>query len=553
MTEPLTYPLPANEAERLAVLRECAILDTDPEAEFDDLLTIAAKICDTPVASITLIDETRQWFKASIGMGITETPRRISFCAHTICQPNGEILQVPDATRDTRFANYDNVTGPPGIRFYAGAPLITHDGFALGSLCLVDRRPRQLDDNQLRTLRILSRHVVNALELRRLLHAQERTIARLEQTRCELEAARAVAEQSSAAKSRFLAATSHEIRTPLNAIIGMSTLLTDANLTAAQRDCTETIRSAGEILLALVNDILDLSKIESGRLELDLRPFHLATGINRALDCLRGAARTKGLKLETRLAPGLPDHVVGDPTRIQQILVNLVANAIKFTTTGSVTLDVSLVDNQLHLAVTDTGIGIPADRIDRLFQDYNQADRSTTRTHGGTGLGLSISKRLAELHGGRIWVESIEGRGSTFHVAVADTRPDPSAIGASPEAAQPHADFAAAHPFNILVADDNPVNQKVAGMLLKRLGYQPAFADDGQAALEAALSGRHDLVLMDSEMPRLDGIAATARIRREIPLGRQPLIVAVTPHAANEDRQRLRDAVMDDSLPKPGR
>lgn len=554
---PLTYPLPSDELHRLAVLRDCAILDTAPEQEYDDLLSLVASLCRAPLASITLIDEARQWFKARIGFDVSETPRGISLCAHTICQSDGEPLVIADATQDVRFANYSNVVGPPGIRFYAGMPLVTHDGAAIGSLCVLDRRPRELSEPQLRALRVLGRHVVNALELRRLVRRQGDTIQALEATQRDLQEARAAAERASASKSRFLAATSHEIRTPLNAIIGMTTLLSDSSLTGPARECADTIRSSGEILLTLVNDILDLSKIESGRLLLDPTPFTLSTALSRALDCVRGAAKIKNITLEFYLAPDLPDTVVGDVARLQQILINLIANAVKFTAVGRVLVSVQLdpagtsAQPLLAFSVADTGIGIAPDILPKLFQDYAQADSSTARHYGGTGLGLAISKQLVELHGGQISVESTPGQGSTFHFTFAVRSSDAAPAVSTAPRLDPA--FAAAHPLRILVADDNPVNLRVAGMFLQRLGYAPAFAPDGQEAIALLCATDYDVVFMDIEMPRLDGLTATRRIRAEISSSRQPRIVALTAQTLAEDRARLHEAGMDDHLSKPFR
>jgi two-component system, sensor histidine kinase len=551
----LPYPLPPDENRRLEILRECRILDTSPEDDYDDLLALVAGICEAPLASITLIDEARQWFKARIGFTVSETSRDIALCAHTICQPEGQPLIVPDASLDPRFAAYPNVTGEPGIRFYAGMPLVTHDGAAVGSLCVIDRRPRDLQPRQLLALRVVGRQLVNTLELRRLVHRQTHVIAHLEQARKEIEAARVCAEKATAAKSRFLAAMTHEIRTPLNAIIGMSTVLADGPLETSQKECAETIRSSGEILYALANDILDFSKIESGRLELEKVPFTLATAVNRAADCLRGAAKNKGLKLEIAFASDLPARVVGDATRLQQILVNLLANAIKFTSHGRVRIEASLSDEGtpaapvLAFAVADTGIGIAPEHLAGLFRDYAQAEPSTSRRYGGTGLGLSISKCLAELHGGHIWVESVPGKGSTFRFTL-KVGPATEPVQTTP-ITKHDATFATVHPLKVLVADDNPVNLKVAGMLLRRLGYQPAFVRDGAEALASLRADAYDVVLMDVEMPVLDGLAATERIRREFPLGRQPRIIALTAHAMKDQSARFIEAGMDDYLAKP--
>jgi signal transduction histidine kinase/CheY-like chemotaxis protein len=555
---PVPYPIPENEAARLQALRECAILDTAPEPEYDDLVALAASICATPLAAISLIDDARQWFKARVGIDARETSRELSFCAHTICQPGGEPLVVDDASADERFATYANVACAEGLRFYAGVPLVTQDGAAIGSLCVADLRPRRMGDKELVALRTLGRHLINALELRRLVRRQAVTIADLERTRRALDEARMAAERATEAKSRFLASMSHEIRTPLNAILGMTTLLADLPLEGEARECSDTIRSSGEILLGLVNDILDLSKIESGRLVLDPAPFDPADIVRRSADCLRGAARAKDLSLELRIAPEIPARVVGDSVRLRQILVNLLANAIKFTARGGVVVEASLAPASdsgapvLAFAVSDTGIGIAPDRVVNLFNDYAQAEASTARHYGGTGLGLAISKRLAEAHGGRIWVESTPGQGSTFRFTFA-VRPSPAGADEAPPAVAPALDrgFAAAHPLEVLVADDNPVNLRVAGLLLERLGYRPAFARDGEDALRQLHARRFDLLLLDIEMPVLDGVATAARVREEFAEASRPRVVALTGHAVADERRRLAVAGMDDHLCKP--
>jgi signal transduction histidine kinase/CheY-like chemotaxis protein len=552
-------PIPANDTERVQILRSLGLLDSPPEPDYDELTHLAAQICQVPIALMTLIDRDRQWFKSQVGIGGSGTSRDASFCGHAIAVPGDDVFIVPDTNADPRFHDNPLVTGDPNIRFYAGAPLVTHDGWSLGTLCVIDRQPRELSADQLRALSTLRRHVINAIELRRVVEKRNRLIADLELARRSLEEARGAAVEATRAKAEFLAAMSHEIRTPMNAVIGMTTLLRDSRLTAEQRESVELIHESGEHLLSLVNDVLDFSKVEAGRIEIEYAPCDLERCVQSAVALVAPRAREKKLALGVRLSPSLPKSVAADPTRLRQILVNLLANAVKFTERGEIGVSADAQprpDGSWDLAfqVRDTGIGIPTDRLDRLFRPFTQVETSTARTHGGTGLGLSISKRLAELHGGRMWVDSAPGHGSVFHFTVV-ARPLPAAAPApAPSGPEAPSEFdptlAQRHPARILVAEDSLVNQKVLVRMLAKLGYRPSVVGDGRAAVTAVAGGDFDLVLMDVEMPELNGPAATQEIRR-LPAARQPVIVAVTAHAFSESRAQLLAAGMDGYLSKP--
>ncbi len=403
------------------------------------------------------------------------------------------------------------------------------------------------------------------LELARLV--EERTL--------DLRREKARAEQASRAKSDFLANMSHEIRTPLNAVLGMTSMLLGTPLSIRQRDCVETIRHSGGALLSVINDILDVSKIEAGALEIELIPFLLSDGIEDALEMVRPKAATKGLSLVRRIGDGVPEAIASDAARLRQILVNLLDNAVKFTESGEVSLDVELVppvetgpdtpdtpdtpdapdtpkedggeEIELRFTVRDSGIGIPPERLDRLFQPFSQADSSTTRLYGGTGLGLVISRRLAEHLGGRMWVESTPGHGSAFSFTVR-CRPAEAAPRFQTPVAAP---LGGILPLRILLAEDNSVNQKVALLMLERLGYRADVAGDGYEALAAVRRQQYDLVLMDVHMPGMDGLEATRHIRAEVPADHQPHIVAITANVLYEHREACLAAGMNDFLAKP--
>jgi CheY-like chemotaxis protein len=348
---------------------------------------------------------------------------------------------------------------------------------------------------------------------------------------------------------------SHEIRTPLTAIIGMAALLSESTLSPAQRESAEIIRTGGETLLNLIGDILDFSKIDAGQIELAIQPFDLPTICQAAIDLVSQAATRKGLALSWQIGPDVPTIVIGDSGRLRQVLVNLLANAVKFTERGEVVLRVeprALRDEPqseratLVFAVRDTGIGIAPDQLDQIFKPFVQADQVLARQTSGTGLGLAISHQLAELMGGQLVVVSAIGVGTTFSLIL------PLGIAATgPAVPQVAALLTSVAALQVLIAEDNAINQEVLRRMLEQIGATPTVVSDGAAALAAVRAAPFDLVLMDIQMPVLDGEAATQRIRALGAEITQPRIIALTASALRGDRERYLRAGMDDYLSKP--
>ncbi len=674
----ITPNKPENEVQRLQSLYSMKILNTPPEERFDRFTRLAMRLFKVPIGFISMIDSERQWFKSCYGMSFSETSRDVSFCGHTILGDNE--LVIHDAREDVRFKDNPLVIGNPNLRFYAGYPLKSPEGYNIGTLCIADTRRRRFsaEDRQLlkdlaglvqdefnlvkisdmqRQLELLNQDLDETEQSQRILletipdgiiridrkgtilyandiagqmfgypsselvgrnleilipeylrhlhknglqqynetgkrHMESwlsvglpglhkegrevpleisfgeylvqgerrftgvvRDVTKQRQNEEELRKARQLAEAALVSRNDFFARMSHEIRTPLNGVVGLVDLLSETQLSGAQQNLVETLKVSAHNLLTIANDILDLGKIEAGKIRLNEVEFSVGEVLQKSIDSVLPAANSRGIRVELHLDPVLPKTFRGDPVRLHQIILNIVSNAVKFTESGSVTVSARPLrqDQQsvmVEFKIRDTGIGIKPEDLPHIFEAYAQVHYDLKEKYGGTGLGLAIVKQLVDLHKGTVDAESEIGVGTTVTVCLPLSMPKVKRGSLEIEPSiQSDASLKGKH---ILIVEDNAINQLVAKKAVERFGatsWEAFNALDGIAMLRREY---FDLVLMDVQMPGMDGFEATRVIRKDLPrpISQIP-IVAMTAAVTQETRRRCLEAGMDDYVSKP--
>jgi signal transduction histidine kinase/ActR/RegA family two-component response regulator len=525
--------------DRLAALYRYEILDTPPERDFDDVCALAAQICGTPIALLSFLDRGRQWFKSEIGLGVSETPLQNSICRYAILEK--DVLVVNDTLLDPRFCTNPLCSAEPGLRFYAGAVIRTPDGFPIGSVCVLDRQPREVTPRQIEGLQTLARQVMTMLELRR----SNRELVAMQE---ELTSALTAATEANAAKDEFLAKLSHELRTPLMpVVVSVGALLELPELAEEVREDLAMVLRNVKLETRLIDDLLDVTRIAHGKLELTLQECDLHEVARDAMRVCLPAMEEKEIAMAVELE-ATRHTILGDPARLQQVFWNLLTNAAKFTPVGG-TVSIRSYNEEFEgetecvVELSDTGRGIEPELIDGLFDAFEQGGRGVTRRYGGLGLGLAICKGVLDLHGGRISARSEGlGSGTTFTVALA-TVPAHKAENPAPLDNTANAGSA----MRILFVEDHEPTAAVLSRLLRRSGHTVEHAPTLAEARRLAGSANFDLVVSDLGLPDGTGLELMEELRATYGLRG----IALSGYGMEADLRRSRKAGFVAHLTKP--
>lgn len=535
-------PKHPEEAKRLDTLREYDILDTLPEQNYDDLTELASLICGTEIALVSLVDDSRQWFKSRHGLDAEETERDVAFCAHAIHQD--AVFEVPDTHKDDRFRDNPLVTEGPKIRFYAGAPIYGHNGMPLGTLCVIDSEPNKLTSAERSALRALSRQVMSQLELRR-------NVKQLATAQKTLEEKNKTLEELAKYRSDFINHVSHEIRTPLNAILGFSRVLSNQEADARRHELSdskmlEILKVSAENLSDIVNHVLDISRLEAGKMNLQEHDIVLKEFIDDLVLVNAERAKSKSITLSCEVSESLPKIIRIDKAKLLQILMNLLGNAYKFTPEGkSVLLSIEREEDTVLFSIKDEGVGISKDDLEKIFVPFEQIKNRQGEMHVGSGLGLTICKQLTEFLGGDISVESKLAKGSTFTVRLPLVEGELANVIDIGKTVLPKLERKC-----VLVVEDNRVNQLVLQALLSKTQINIEFAETARSGFELADSRRPDILLIDLRLPDGSGFDLIERLNQQPELKAIPKVI-ISGDVSKATIDKAQQLGVDEFLEKP--
>ncbi|MBI0328465.1 hybrid sensor histidine kinase/response regulator [Burkholderia plantarii] len=519
------------------------ILNTYPEEAYDRIVRRVSQFFAVPICLISFMGRDAQWFKAKIGLDIQSAPREASF-SQAALEADG-VYVVEDVCRDARFAAHPSVRGAPGVRFYAGVALAVEPGRKIGVLCLADTQPREFDAAAREALQDFAAFVVDELHLRLRTRRLEAELA----AKREAEAAALLAQK---ARADFLAMVTHEVRTPLSAIAGIASLMCHGGAAAPDQPGASALLESTWHLTRLLNEVLDLAKLEATGFTFRREPFDLRRELRCALEAVRPQVEARGVALALVIDPATPPLVLGDRTRISQIMLNLLSNALKFTSRGDIRVTAAVragreTGREIAIEVLDTGVGMEADAVRTLFSQFVQAAPTIRSGYGGTGLGLAICRRLIQGMGGTIDVDSAPGVGTRIGFTVPCGIPP---CGDVPGPRLPEAGPALHRgDYLVLVADDDAVSRKIVCAMLGRLGYRTEGVANGRAALAALRERPFDVAIVDLRMPDLDGVSLARELQMQSEFGAAVPLIALTGQSKHDDA--LHERMFRDYLVKP--